>query len=218
MLKIKSFFLKKYRILLSIIILVSFFVGCLEKDKKKYLPKGYLRVDLPEKKYTKKYFHFENSTFSIELPSYFEVSKDTIKNEVYLTNEQHNFGIILNYSKVKNNLEELTAQTDNVIKDPQLMKMSHAIFEDINPTKKWKIYEITGPVATPFLFHVTDEENHFLQGFMLVCADQNKSCNINTDSLRPIIDFFKKDIYTIVNNITWEHKQSKVFEMKNTND
>ncbi len=207
MLKIKPFFLKKHLNLLSIIILI-FFVGCLKKESKKYLPKGYLRIDLPEKNYTKKYFNFKNGTFSLEIPNYFDVSRDTIKNEVYLTNTKHNFGIILNYKKVENNLDELITQTYNVINDPQLMKMSHAILETTGPTKKWTIYEITGPVATPFLFHVTDKKNHFLQGFLLVCADQNKACNINADSLKPIIDFFEKDIYTIVHNIDWKHKNT----------
>jgi len=195
------FFSKKYLTILSIVI---FLFGCIEKKEKKYLPTGYLRIDLPEKKLKTQPFFFQDNTFSMLIPTYFNISSDTIKSEIYLTNIKHNVGIILSYKQIENNLEQLINETNNIISDPQLLKMSHGIIETTSTDKTWSIYKMTGPVATPFLFHITDNKNHFLQGFMLICEDQNKSCNINIDSLRPIIDFFETDIYTIADNIIWE--------------
>jgi len=194
-------FSKKY---LSIITIIICLFGCIKKDDQKYLPKGYFRIDLPEKKLNKQSFVLKDNMFSISIPNYFKYSTDTIKNEVYLINTQHNIGIILNYKKIENNLEKLITETKNVINDPQLLKMSYGIIETTSPDQKWSIYKMTGPVATPFLFHITDNKNHFLQGFMLMCADQNKKCNLNIDSLIHLINFFEIDIYNLANDIIWD--------------
>jgi len=199
--------LKKHLSSLIIIIIVFSLIGCLKKENKKYLPKGYYRIQFDEKKYQTTYFNFQDSDFNFEISEYFEISSANRKInteeylEITLNNSKHNFGFIINYRKIKNNLAELTEQAYN----PQLISMSDGVMLTKDPDEKLLIYEIKGNVANPFIFQITDKNKHFLYGMMYVCMEKNKNCNINTDSLQPIIDFFEKDIYNIYKTIKWSN-------------
>tara|TARA_B100000902_G_scaffold230671_1_gene218838 strand:+ start:1269 stop:1847 length:579 start_codon:yes stop_codon:yes gene_type:complete len=191
-----------------IIIIIGFsLIGCLKKENEKYLPKGYYRINFEENKYQTTHFNFKNSDFSFETSQYFNISSaNRIINEedyleITLKNSKHNFGFILNYRIIQNNLKELTQQAYN----PQLIKLSDGVMLTQDVDEKLLIYELKGPVANPFIFQITDKKNHFLYGMMYVCMDKNKNCNINTDSLRPVIDFFEKEIYNIYKTIKWSN-------------
>ena len=57
-------------------------------------------------------------------------------------------------------------------------------------------------MATPIQFYVTDKESHFLRGSMYPTTVE-KIIKINRDSLKPVIDFYKKDIEKIIQTINW---------------
>ena len=58
-------------------------------------------------------------------------------------------------------------------------------------------------MANPFIFHTTDKVNHFLHGMMFVCSDPKKKCELNIDSLKPVIKYFEEDMYSLINSIKW---------------
>lgn len=59
-------------------------------------------------------------------------------------------------------------------------------------------FDIAGPAASPFQFFLTDTTNHFLRGALYF------DTTIQPDSLAPIIDYVKEDIFTMVESFRWE--------------
>ena len=43
---------------------------------------------------------------------------------------------------------------------------------------------------------------------MFVCSDPKKKCQINIDSLQPIIKYFEKDMYNLINSLKWSQKET----------
>lgn len=60
------------------------------------------------------------------------------------------------------------------------------------------IFNLEGPVASPFQFYMTDSTDHFLRGSLYL------NTQVRPDSLAPIYDFLKKDITLILNTLEWE--------------
>ena len=184
---------------LTIFIILTSFIGCYEQGSKKYLPKGYYRIEFPIKKYEKTHFDFKNTDFYFDLPKYLDFSLDTIEKKITLTNTEHEIKIYLSYKKIQNDLDDLIEECYNIVTDPILFNQSYGI--TAIPDPYFAVYEISGPVATPTQFYVTDRKNHFLRGVMYTSTQNNNK--INSDSLKPIIDFFQEDIYRIINTIKW---------------
>lgn len=59
-------------------------------------------------------------------------------------------------------------------------------------------FDIAGPAASPFQFFLTDTTNHFLRGALYF------ETQVNPDSLAPVIDYVKEDIFKIVETLSWE--------------
>jgi gliding motility-associated lipoprotein GldD len=63
------------------------------------------------------------------------------------------------------------------------------------------IFELEGEVPSQFQFYVTDSTKHFLRGALYFrTATKN-------DSLKPIIDFIKKDVIHLLNTVKWDYEQ-----------
>jgi gliding motility-associated lipoprotein GldD len=60
------------------------------------------------------------------------------------------------------------------------------------------VFNLEGPVASPFQFFMTDTTEHFLRGSLYLNTE------IRPDSLAPIYEFLKKDITLILNTLEWE--------------
>jgi gliding motility-associated lipoprotein GldD len=59
-------------------------------------------------------------------------------------------------------------------------------------------FELKGNVATNFQFYLTDSSNHFLRGEILL------NSRPNYDSLRPTLQFLKKDLLHLTNTVKWK--------------
>ncbi len=59
------------------------------------------------------------------------------------------------------------------------------------------IFDIEGPVASPFQFYLTDGNKHFFRGSLYF------NTQVNPDSLAPIYDFIKEDIVELINTFEW---------------
>jgi len=59
-------------------------------------------------------------------------------------------------------------------------------------------FELKGNVATNFQFYLTDSTTHFLRGEILL------NSRPNYDSLRPTLQYLKKDLLHLTNTVKWK--------------
>ena len=59
-------------------------------------------------------------------------------------------------------------------------------------------FDVAGPAASPFQFFLTDSTEHFLRGALYFNTQPQP------DSMAPIIDYVKEDIFRIVETFAWK--------------
>ena len=187
---------------LSVIVLLISIVS-LSACKKNYTPKprGYFRIDLPEKEYQN---YISTCPFAFDYPVYAKIQPDTNKMaEPYWINMDFiNIGgrLHISYKGVNNNIGQL-------LEDSRKLAYKHSIKADaiheqvfIKPERKVYgiLYEIDGNAASSVQFFVTDSTKHYLRGALYFNAEPNK------DSLAPIIRFIKEDIIVMIESFEWK--------------
>lgn len=183
---------------LLIFLLLVISQGC----HKHYTPKprGYFRIDLPEKQYK---VYLSNCPFSFEFPVYASVIPDDTKDAepcwLNLRIEQFHATIHLSYKQINKNLPELT-------EDARSFVYKHTIKADAieelpisYPGKKVYgiLYDIEGNAASSVQFFLTDSTRHFIRGALYFSATPN------ADSLRPVIQFIREDIVHLTSTFQW---------------
>lgn len=164
-------------------------------------PKGYYKINFPEKKYTT--FQMQGYPYSFEYPVYATITKDSLffgdKTEnpwwININFPQFNGRVYVSYKQITNN--NFSQLVDDAFKltgkhtqkatsiDDSLMLTSngvHGIF-----------FKVGGDVATANQFFLSDSINHFLRGAMYFDATPNE------DSLRIINNFLLEDVKHIIN-------------------
>ncbi|PLX11903.1 MAG: gliding motility lipoprotein GldD [Marinilabiliales bacterium] len=183
-----------------LVIFGSIFFGACKRD---YTPKprGYFRVDLPEKSYSK----FDtNFPYKFDYPTYTKIVEDQSKaSEKYWINIEYpqlNGKIHISYKSVNNNI-------DQILEDTRKLAYKHTIKADainekifIKPEKNVYgiLYEIEGNAASSVQFFLTDSTDHYLRGALYFNAEPNK------DSLAPIKKFVKEDIIRLIESFEWK--------------
>ncbi len=165
-------------------------------------PKGYNRLLLPEPAYvmspdTLPYL-FEYSvharllkdTTTISDRYWVEVYYPTLKATIHIT-----------YKAVKNKDELLKAFYNDAFRLTAKHQIkANAIDETIVKTPLGKtavIAEIEGEVPSQFQFTVTDSTHHFMRGAVYFFSE------VKNDSLRPAIDYMKKEAMHLINTLEW---------------
>lgn len=188
-------------LLLLLIVLSSIsFSGC---DESTYTPKpkGYFRIDLPEKKYR---IHApQNCPFEFEIPDYSVMMnyKDSVKEPCwnYLNFPTLNGEIFLSYVPVQNDLQVLT-ENSRTLAYKHTVK-ADAINEDVVETNSGVygiIYDIGGNAASSVQFYATDSTRHFIRGALYFNVAPQP------DSLAPVIRFLRRDIEHMLSTIKWK--------------
>ncbi len=165
-------------------------------------PRGYFRIDLPEKKY--KSSPVGSVPFQFEYPEYAVLVKKTgTEDEQYwydLAFPQQNAILYFSYKSINNNL-------DTYLNDARNFVYKHTIKADaisetpyVNPEKKayGLLYEIKGDAASNLQFYMTDSSEHFFRGALYFNAVPNK------DSLAPVIQFIEEDIVHLMETFEWK--------------
>jgi gliding motility-associated lipoprotein GldD len=187
-----------------LLFLISFlFIACNNND---YLPKprSYFRIALPEKKYR---LLDSIYPYSFEYPVYSVVRADkNSHNEPFWINLEfpaYKGTLHISYKTVKND-----SSLFQYFEDCRNFANKHiAKANDIEPiiisnnknSVYGLIYDISGVgVASTYQFAVTDSVKNFMRGALYF--------NIapNNDSLRPVIDFIKKDIDHLISTLKWK--------------
>jgi gliding motility-associated lipoprotein GldD len=166
-------------------------------------PRGYFRIDFPEKKYVLS--AQEACHFSFEVAVYNIVSADqSMPNEKCWLNVHfpiQRATIHLSYKQLNKNLVQYT-------EDSHALAYKHtakaeAIEEELVyfPEKKvyGLIYHIEGNAASSIQFYLTDSIENFIRGALYFNAIPNK------DSLAPVDAFIKEDIKHLINTFRWEN-------------
>jgi len=196
---------KNYSFLI-IICFIIIFCSCL-RDEPVAIPKpfGYMRVDLPQKQY---YWLDTIYPFKFKYPVYAELEpyngkskEEDAKYWFNLSIPSFNAYLYFTYKEIKNDLPDLREDSrtfvikhipkSSNIQDIEISVPEHNVYGIL--------YDIQGSeVASPIQFFITDSSKHYLR----VALYFN---NIpNNDSLKPIIDFLKIDIDTLINSLTWK--------------
>ncbi|MFH0755672.1 MAG: gliding motility lipoprotein GldD [Bacteroidota bacterium] len=165
-------------------------------------PSGYVRIDYPEKIY-RVYDSLEHYRF--EIPVYTRVEQDLSRGAepgwVNLVDPGLNGTIHLSYKPVSDNLGDY-------ITDCRTLAYKHTVkadgisetpFTDRENHRFGMVYDLTGDVASAVQFFITDSTTHFLRGSLYF------NCAPNQDSLKPVIDFIRKDIIHLIETTEWKY-------------
>lgn len=169
-----------------------------------YLPKprGYFRIDLPEKGYTK---IDSIERFSFECPQYAIVTPDPYspneKNWVNIEMPQFKGSIHLTHKSVNNNLSEYIEDVHTMV--VKHLQKANGMRDSLIVNKEHQVYglfiEMDGKsVATPMQFYLTDSTHNFVRGALYF------NFRPNNDSMQPIINYIREDIDHLINTFEWK--------------
>ncbi len=163
-------------------------------------PRGFQRIEFPEKQY--KPFK-SDCNFSTVIPTYGYIFPDTFPGaekcwyNIYY--EPFNATLHLSYKPISS-----SKSLYKLIEDSRTLVYKHTIKADeiyetviSNNILSGMLYNISGNTATNFQFYVTDSNNHFLRGSLYF------NVKTNSDSIAPVLHFIEKDIYRMIESLTW---------------
>jgi gliding motility-associated lipoprotein GldD len=196
--------MKNFRFVYYMITILMFFlIYPLVSCKKAYNPKprGYYRIDFPEKKYLR---HTSDCSFSFEMPVYGELIpvKESYAEPCWynIVFKDYNASVYLTYKPLNNNELPLHIEDIRTIVYKHSIKADDIIETEINYPEKSVygiLYDIKGNTASSVNFYITDSISGFLSGSLYFNVRPNK------DSLAPAINFFREDVIHLIKSFDW---------------
>ena len=190
----------------KIVLLMFVIKGCSESS---YVPKpkAYHKIIFPEKTYTEA--SINECPFSFERPLYSSIEKDSLffgseTNHpcwMDLVFDDFNGTLHLSY-KPLNSVKDLSKLAD----DSHFMTYKHTVkatsIEDslfYTPNDlSGIVYDVSGDAASHLQFILTDTSQHFIRAALYFNSEPN------ADSLRPIVDYVKADMWHLINTFTFD--------------
>lgn len=176
--------------------------GCGNNQKSTPRPRGYFRIEMPDKSYTPLDI---DCPYTFDYPSYASVVRDpgNAGKPCWINIHFPDFegNIHISYKRVQGNLKTYT-------EDARKLAYKHtvkaeAISEQAYLDQKRKVYgifyELEGSVASPAQFYLTDSSRHFIRGSLYFQSEPNP------DSLKPVIQFVKKDMRRLMETLQWKN-------------
>lgn len=180
------------------IISLIIFGGCKRNHTPK--PRGYVRIDLPEKEYTQLK---TDCPYSFLYPTYTKIEKTpgALNERCWINIKYPGLGgtIHISYKDVKDNI-------GLILEDTRKLAYKHTLKADaitekvfVKPEQKVYgiLYEIAGDAASSIQFFITDSTEHYLRGALYFDSEPNK------DSLAPLIHFVREDIVVLIESFEW---------------
>ncbi len=190
---------KKVNNFFMILILFSLVASCKESRVPK--PRGFFRIDLPDKQYIK---YDTICPFTFEYPVYGRISYDLeTQSEPCWFNivfPGYKAKIYVSYKRIKNDLE-------SILKESYDLAYSHSVKADAieelpyqNSERKVYgiLFNIKGNTASSVQFFVTDSTRNYLRGALYFSSQPRE------DSLAPVISFFREDMIHMVETLEWK--------------
>lgn len=192
------------RFLVGILILTSCFLlpSCSDDDSSTPKPRAYFRLSLPEKKYVA---YNTDCPFTFEMPVYakMDIDKNPSAEPCWLNLNfpSMNGTLHLSYKPVNDNIEAYLEDTYTLAAKHQIKASS--IEEKLISRDSSKvyglIYEIGGNAASSIQFFLTDSTKNFIRGALYFNVAPN------TDSIAPVLEFVRKDIYHMIETFEWKN-------------
>ncbi len=190
---------------LIFLLIIPLAIGCSDSYTPK--PKGYNRLDLPERAYT---------SLPDSLPYNFEISEAAklLRDSSYIAERywidlyypQITANIQITYKNLSNDrqlMEELVNDSYRLTSKHQIK--AYAIEETVVRTPSGKtavIAELEGEVPSQFQFFITDSTENFLRGALYFRT------STKNDSLAPAIEYMKIDAMRMINTLEWKEPGS----------
>jgi len=192
------------RSILYISILLIIFSGCSSGGDYSPKPRGYFRIEFPEKRYQT--FNGD-CKFSFDYPVYASVVADSSKESkpcwLNLTYPLFNSRLHLSYhpvssEKVYNELVEDTRKLAfkhtvkaTAIDEAWISYPNHKVYGTF--------YSIKGNTASAIQFFLTDSTRNYLRGSLYFNELPRQ------DSIQPVLDFIRKDIDVMIKSFRWKN-------------
>jgi len=164
-------------------------------------PRGYYRVDFPEKSYHN--FNADGK-FILQLANYtkidtsradsgwYNINYPKLHATVYLTYKEH-----ANIAKVIEESRDMvykhSVKADDII-EQQFFNEDGRVYGSL--------YEIKGNAATSINFHLIDSVSRYLRGSLYFNSKPNK------DSIAPSVRFIEEDIMHLMQNFEWINEEN----------
>jgi gliding motility-associated lipoprotein GldD len=167
-------------------------------------PKGYNRLILPPTEYQ---ITPDSLPYRFEYSMHAKILRDTSwiheRHWIEIYYPELKANIHLTYKRIQNKnslLKEFMDDAYNLTAKHQIK--AYAIDEMITKTPSGKtavIAEIEGEVPSQFQFTMTDSSKNFLRGALYF------NTRVQNDSLKPAIDYMKKDAMHLINTLEWKN-------------
>ena len=193
--------MKINKIILAALVIGVIAVSCGNDEDVLPKPRGYFRIDLPEKTYAKvdtierysfecpDYAHITSDPYSPNEKNWINIEMPSFKGTLHIT---HRPGDSLAYY-----LEDVHTMMSKHITKANGIRDS-LIVNDENHVYGMLI-EIDGKsVATPMQFYLTDSIDNFLYGALYF------NFHPNNDSMQPVINYIREDIDHMINTFEWK--------------
>ena len=192
------------RIFIAIAVL---FCACQNTNIDQPKPRAYPKIEFPERAIDT--FYSEQCPFTFQHLSYFKEIKDTSffdEKPVHpcwfdLRAEVFDGQIHMSYYPIENqkHFEKLVGDAfklsgKHTVKADYIDEMVFRNDRDVSGV----VFDLQGPVASPFQFFITDSTNHFIRASLYL------NTKVRPDSLKPIYDYIKEDITLILNTFEWQ--------------
>ena len=187
---------------LAALTLVVTAISCDRQPNPLPKPRGYFRIDLPEKSYTKV---DTIERYSFECPEYAQITSDRYspdeKNWINVEMPQFRGSIHLTHKNVDGNLGDYLEDVHTMV--TKHLQKANGVRDSLIVNEEHHVYglfiEMDGKnVATPMQFYLTDSTKNFVRGALYF------NFQPNNDSMQPVINFIRDDIDHMISTFEWK--------------
>jgi gliding motility-associated lipoprotein GldD len=192
----------KLSLVFAILSLITIAFSCGSDDNYLPKPRGYFRIDLPEKAYTKvdtiEKYSFECPNYALVTPDIYSPNE---KNWVNIEMPQFKGSIHMTHKPVNGNLGEYLEDVHTMV--VKHLQKANGMRDSLIVNEEHNVYgmfiEMDGKgVATPMQFYLTDSTKNFVRGALYF------NFQPDNDSMQPVINFIRADIDHLINTFEWK--------------
>lgn len=187
------------------VLLIFFLFNACQQEIPLPKPRAYPKVNYPEKQYRD--FDEDFCSFTFRYPAYARIVQDT---SFFDEAPAHSCWFDIYFpdfeSRIHCSYLPITAEKGFEALKSDAFELADWHNKKANYIEELQIdkgdvqgfvFDIEGPVASPFQFYLTDSTRHFFRGSLYF------NTRVDADSLAPVYDFIKQDIVELINTFEW---------------